>query len=200
MLNTPEDDAVLYVLGLLEPVEVVRFEHQVCLSRRLKRLVDELATAAASFIMIEALELGRKPSPHVREQLMRQIRLAQQQQLPVTATAALSEAHFSLPNCRDCVIISDRDGLIRWANPAFTSMCGYSLEELQGRSAGAILRGRESARDAQTALSRAVHHREPVLQQIVNYRKDGTPYRVEIDLRPVSTGFIAMERQLFTAA
>jgi hypothetical protein len=35
-----------------------------------------------------------------------------------------------------------------------------------------------------------------VIQKIINYRKDGTAYLVEINLHPVSSGFVAIETGL----
>jgi PAS domain S-box-containing protein len=96
----------------------------------------------------------------------------------------------------DPLVYADERGLVRWVNPAFSILCGHTPEELQGRTAGRMLRGPDSCPKAMERLRHAVQAHEPVLQQIVNYHKDGTAYLVEIDLRPVTGGYIALEREI----
>jgi hypothetical protein len=62
-----------------------------------------------------------------------------------------------------------------------------------------MLQGRGTATEAVAALRHAIQNRVRVKQQLLNYRRTGEQYLVEIDLRPVSNGFVAVERELAIA-
>jgi len=189
-----EDDAPFYVLGLLNPGERVLFEHCLCKSRTLACLCHELTRLVASLTVAEASLTNRVPTERLRAALMEQIRAIRQLDLPTLVKEALCEAHFAIPSTCDAVVFSDEAGLIHWVNPAFTQLCGYTLAEVHGLRAGSFLRGPESEPEAMDSLGNALRQRTPALRRIVNYHKSGKPYRVEIDLRPVSKGFVALER------
>lgn len=116
-----------------------------------------------------------------------------QEQLRLQATA--------LENAADAVIITDREGIILWANPAFTALSGYSLEEALGQNMRLIKSGlydQEYYRKLwETILSGQVWHSE-----IVNRRKDGSFYEVEQMITPVRdaqgeiTHFVATQRDI----
>ena len=194
MSHSVQDDAFCYVLGLMEHTEAVALEHRICKSRHLLFLFRELAELAASILIAEARLLNRCPDARLRAEVLRRVGVHPQHSLPTSIVTALREASFDLPGLLEGVVYSTSTGEIRWANRAFTSLCGYDLAELQGRTAGPLLQGADSDRFAAEALTKAVHQRTPTLQRIVNYHKNGTPYLVEIDLRPVKDGFVAIER------
>ena len=48
--------------------------------------------------------------------------------------------------CPEGLVVSGPDRLVHWVNPAFSEMCGYSLEELRGKNLGPILQGEKTDR------------------------------------------------------
>ena len=82
------------------------------------------------------------------------------------------------------VVITDTNGKIRYVNPAFTAMTGYTSEEARGQSTSILKSGRQSAAFYEdlwnTIRSKRVWHGE-----IVNRRKDGTLYDEEMRITPV---------------
>jgi PAS domain S-box-containing protein len=98
------------------------------------------------------------------------------------------------------------DRLVQWVNPAFVEMCGYSLDELRGKSLGPILQGEKTDPVVAARMRRAVHEFQPCREQLVNYRKDGTPYWVDIEITPILDDagaplwVVARERELPLAA
>jgi methyl-accepting chemotaxis protein len=94
------------------------------------------------------------------------------------------------------------DALVEWVNPEFTEMCGYSLEELRGKKLGPILQGALTEREAADRMRTAVHTAQPCSETLINYRKDGTHYRVAIDITPIFKRdgalrcFVAREREV----
>jgi methyl-accepting chemotaxis protein len=102
----------------------------------------------------------------------------------------------------ESLVRSDAEGLVEWVNPAFTEMCGYTLDELRGKKLGPILQGEKTDRETAERMRQAVHAHQPCCETILNYHKDGRPYWVQIAITPVfdETGqpilMIARENEL----
>ena len=100
------------------------------------------------------------------------------------------------------MVASGPDGLVQWVNPAFSAMCGYSLDELRGKKLGPILQGAKTDRETAERMRRAVHQYQPCRETILNYHKNGTPYWVEVAITPIldeagqPLWMVAREREL----
>jgi diguanylate cyclase (GGDEF)-like protein/PAS domain S-box-containing protein len=86
------------------------------------------------------------------------------------------------------IVITDTNAHIQWANPAFTQLTGFSLEEVLGRNPGELTKsGKQSPafyRNMwETILSGQTWHGE-----IVNRRKDGSLYDEALVIAPVTGG------------
>lgn len=100
---------------------------------------------------------------------------------------------------QNAVIITDTKGYIEWVNDGFTHLCGYTAEEVKGRKPGEFLQG--SLTDQQTVEHIRTHLREhkEITTELINYRKDGTPYWNRIAISPIFdekgalTQFISIE-------
>ncbi len=90
---------------------------------------------------------------------------------------------------------------IVYANPAFLSMTGYSLEEVLGESPR-LFQGEATSRSTLDRLRAALAVGEPFSARTVIYRKDGTPYDVEWSISPVRdeagtvTHFVSVQRDI----
>jgi PAS domain S-box-containing protein len=73
---------------------------------------------------------------------------------------------------------------IRYVNKAMTEMTGYSEEELMGRTPR-LLQGPETDREALDRLKETLSRGESVVDETVNYRKDGTPYHLRWRITPI---------------
>ncbi|MFM8765114.1 MAG: PAS domain-containing protein [Spartobacteria bacterium] len=97
---------------------------------------------------------------------------------------------------------TDANGHVVDINPAFSGLCGYTFEEIRGRKPGSLLQGSETTEDSILALRNAIRSRESCSVEMVNYHKNQTTYRVQIDLSPRFNsfgeleGFEALERKL----
>jgi PAS domain S-box-containing protein len=89
---------------------------------------------------------------------------------------------------------------VQWVNPAFTAMCGYSIDELRGKSLGPILQGKRTDLAAVSRMRSAIHALRPCRETLVNYHKEGWPYWVDIEITPILDDerqprwFVARER------
>ncbi|TCP58417.1 PAS domain S-box-containing protein [Rhodovulum bhavnagarense] len=86
----------------------------------------------------------------------------------------------------DVVIVSDVTGRITYVNPAFEAQTGHQLQEVLGQYPGELLRGRETDPHDAARVEAAIAAREPATVEILNYRKDGTPFWTEMRLQPLT--------------
>ena len=97
----------------------------------------------------------------------------------------------AVENANDAVVITEAEPVegsgprIVYVNPAFTRNTGYGAEEAVGQSPR-ILQGP----DTDPAVRARIHHRlktwQPVRAELLNYRKDGTPFWVELNIKPIA--------------
>ncbi|MEQ8587221.1 MAG: ATP-binding protein [Thalassobaculaceae bacterium] len=147
-----------------------------------------LANNVASTVIVGlALELTRK---HI---VMRK-RIADQQ---------LEDAKLSLvaKHTTNTVIITDGEGRIEWANAGFTRTTGYTLEEAIGKKPGELLQGPDTDPATVTLVRDSLARGSGFDVEILNYRKDGTPYWVEINCQSIQEPgqpkkFIAIENDI----
>ncbi|MDB9527316.1 PAS domain S-box protein [Oscillatoria sp. CS-180] len=110
-------------------------------------------------------------------------------------------------HANDAVLITEADFIdlpgprIIYANPAFTAMSGYSIEEVMGQTPR-ILQGPKTDRDQLDQVRLALQKGHQIRVELINYRKDGSEFWVEVDLVPVAnaegrvTHFVAFQRDV----
>jgi PAS domain S-box-containing protein len=79
------------------------------------------------------------------------------------------------------------DDPLVWVNPAFERMTGYAASEIVGRNCR-FLQGPGTDRDAVQRLREALQRGEAVRAELLNYRKDGTPFWNAFTISPVVDG------------
>jgi PAS domain S-box-containing protein len=90
----------------------------------------------------------------------------------------------------DAVVVTEPEPLeepgprIVYVNEAFTHMTGYTPAEVIGRTPR-ILQGVGTSPEAKRRIRTALERREAVRAELLNYRKDGSPFWVEISITPV---------------
>ena len=76
------------------------------------------------------------------------------------------------------------DNPISWANAAFLSLTGYDLGELQGRNCR-MLQGADTDRAEADRIREALSEGRTITAELLNYRKDGTPFWNAMTITPV---------------
>lgn len=69
-------------------------------------------------------------------------------------------------------------------NAAFCSLTGYAEDEVIGRNCR-FLRGPDTENGQTEKLRSAVHGQHSALAELINYRKDGTPFRNAVMIAPL---------------
>ena len=99
------------------------------------------------------------------------------------------ELAWSILDALPCaVIVTDRQGRIRWVNRGVPVLCGYDLAELHGLKPGDVLQGPDTDPEAVEQLRAAVANHRPCAVPIVNYHKSGEPYAALVELTPLGFG------------
>ncbi|MGK7929347.1 MAG: PAS domain S-box protein [Spirulina sp.] len=118
------------------------------------------------------------------------------------AEAELAKLSLVASKTDNLVIISDRDGAIEWVNESFTKTTQYTLEEVRGRKPGQFLQGALTDPKTIEQMRQVVCDRTSFVGEVLNYRKDGTPYWLALSINPVCndrgelTNFIAIESDI----
>jgi PAS domain S-box-containing protein/putative nucleotidyltransferase with HDIG domain len=116
--------------------------------------------------------------------------------------AVLNLQSSALNAAANAIVITDRDGVIEWVNPAFTKLTGYEFDEALGKNPSQLVKsGRHEPgfyqRMWETILSGQVWQGE-----MINRRKDGQLYTEEQTITPLPasdgkiTQFIAIKQDI----
>ncbi len=83
------------------------------------------------------------------------------------------------------VFITNADVKIEWVNDSFTRVTGYSAEEAIGRTPGELLNGPNTDPAVVEKLIKCREVEESFEGEILNYRKDGSPFWLYISSTPI---------------
>lgn len=97
----------------------------------------------------------------------------------------LKEMSLVAENTTNGVILSDGEGRIKWVNKAFERTTGYSLDEVKGRFPRSFLHGPETDRKVESEIIKLFKQKKGFIGDIINYKKDGTPYWIHLNLSPI---------------
>ena len=92
-----------------------------------------------------------------------------------------------IANSKVAAVVSDPkrpDNPIVACNEAFMKLTGYSREEIIGRNCR-FLRGERTEPEQTAMLREAVAARRPAMVELINYRKDGSPFRNAVMIAPL---------------
>jgi PAS domain S-box-containing protein len=134
------------------------------------------------------------------ERLVSKLKEKNTELLAQTETLRLPNA--AMTAAANAIVITDRDGSIVWANPAFSTLTGYTLAETVGKNLRDLVKSGQQERAVYeemwaTILAGRIWH-----GQLVNRRKDGSLYPEDLTITPVRdangkiTHFIAIKLDL----
>jgi len=104
----------------------------------------------------------------------------------------------------NAVVFTDARRHITWVNQGFTRMTGYEPAEVLGRAPGEILQNERSDPAVIATMRAALGRGEPCKCEILNRKKDGAEYWVDLDIVPlrdesgVLNGFMAVQSDVTT--
>ena len=114
----------------------------------------------------------------------------------------LVEFGHVVASTHDAIVMLDRAGVASWVNRSFIELTGYTAEEIVGRRPGDLISGPETSRERVAEIRRAIAMGEPLTTELINHRKDGSPFRTDVALTPLvnedgkTYGFFAVVRDI----
>ena len=110
-----QEQAALYVSGGMTPRERADFELVLEFHNEARQFVIELQVVSTDLILSRLTADLPGPSQQLKSRILDRLIERSQQTTP------------------DAFVMTGPDRLVQWVNPAFTEMCGYSLDELRGQ-------------------------------------------------------------------
>ncbi|MCB8976758.1 MAG: PAS domain S-box protein [Ardenticatenaceae bacterium] len=100
------------------------------------------------------------------------------------------------------IVVTDISGAVEWANPAFTGLTGYPLEEALGKNPRELVKSGKHPPSFFAAMWHTILAGNIWRGEVINRRKDGTLYTEEEAITPVwdengeMTHFIAIKQDI----
>jgi PAS domain S-box-containing protein len=155
------------------------------LTAELERRVEERTAQLAQANQSLQAEIAERQKTEERLRLLESVAVTANDAIMITEAEPIDE-----PGPR-----------IIYVNQAFTRMTGYTKEEVLGKTPR-ILQGPRSERTQLDKFRSALKQWQPTVVELLNYRKDGSEFWVEISIVPVAnaegwyTHWVAVERDI----
>ncbi len=113
----------------------------------------------------------------------------------------------SIENANDAILVTEAEPFnlpgprIIYANRVFTKMSGYSLGEVLGQTPR-MFQGPKTDPEARRKIRAALEAWQPIRIEVLNYRKDGSEFWVELNIVPVAnekgwyTHWVSVQREM----
>jgi PAS domain S-box-containing protein len=117
------------------------------------------------------------------------------------AEAERSRLAAAVTHAADAVVITDAEGVIEYANPAFEKISGYSLDEVRGKNPRVLKSGLHD-REFYEELWKTIKAGQVWRGHVVNRKKDGSMYDEEMTISPIAdtsgaiVNFVAVKRDV----
>jgi diguanylate cyclase (GGDEF)-like protein/PAS domain S-box-containing protein len=117
--------------------------------------------------------------------LMRNMRLRQENEQRLSESESrLLQRNLALSATSQGVLVADGSKIITYANDAASRLTGYARNELIGNSCS-MLQGPETSPETVGEMRAMLNAEQAFNGEILNYRKDGTPFWNELSITPV---------------
>jgi PAS domain S-box-containing protein len=147
---------------------------------------------------VNARPVSDSPGPAVVQGVARDVTTRREREAELrTRNRAIAAADVG-------IVISDAtrpDNPVTYVNDAFVRLTGYTAAEMEGANCR-ILQGPDTDPETVARLREAVDAREPVEVELLNYRRDGTPFWNRVTVTPVAdddgevTHFVGFQRDV----
>ena len=115
----------------------------------------------------------------------------------------ISLIESAMQRANDVIIIAkmNPEMSVVYVNEAFTLLTGYSAEEVIGKTPK-ILHGPKTDRNSLMQIKQSIQNGKPIRKDILNYRKNGSEFWVELDIAPITshqgdiTHWVSIQREI----
>ncbi len=150
----------------------------------------DLSVGLTQWVVLTGLFLMTATLAHYTNQLtqkaLKQSRNENEQR--IQAEAALRKLTRAVEQSPNSIVITDLKGTIEYVNPRFSSVTGYSLEEVIGKNPR-ILKTGETPPETYHQMWEALSSGREWRGEFVNHKKDGTRYFESAIISPVTDSY-----------
>jgi PAS domain S-box-containing protein len=115
----------------------------------------------------------------------------------------ISLIESAMQRANDVIIIAkmNPEMSVVYVNEAFTLLTGYSAEEVIGKTPK-ILHGPKTDLNSLMQIKQSIQNGKPIRKDILNYRKNGSEFWVELDIAPITshqgdiTHWVSIQREI----
>ncbi|WP_331775928.1 sensor domain-containing diguanylate cyclase [Sulfurospirillum sp. 1612] len=83
------------------------------------------------------------------------------------------------------VVITNKDAIVEWANPAFEKLTGYKAEDVMGKNPSDFINSGKQTPEFYEHMWQTILSKKPWRGELINKRKDGTLYYEELTITPI---------------
>ncbi|MFQ5501951.1 MAG: ATP-binding protein [Phycisphaerae bacterium] len=179
--------------SLIQEVQEIQerhFSEQAVVAGSMRRF-EYLIAGLIALMVLGVTAYGHKISRHVEATASERERMEEALRIRTTAIEAAGDA----------IMVTNRDGIIEYVNPAFTHAVGYTPEEAIGCQTSIFKSGKHDEAFYQN-LWQTVLEGKDWHGEMINRRKDGSLYPEELTISPVKdvkgevVRFIAIKRDI----
>ena len=157
----------------------------------------QLAVVVMAAIEARLTEQRLRQEVAVHEQTARTLRLADDR---------LRMLESSVEHANDAILVTEAEPTdepgprIIYANQAFTRTTGYTVAEVLGKNPR-MFQGPKTDPETKAKIRRALRRWKPIRIEVLNYRKDGSEFWVELNIVPVAneqgwyTHWVSVQRE-----
>lgn len=135
-------------------------------------------------LMLMLAHLGtQRRAKQIAEKLT--LTLSQQVAMEKSLNEQLSLQSSALNASANAIVIADAEGMIEWANPAFSRLTGYRLGEAIGHAPGELIGSGKQDQAFYKQMWETILSGAPWHGELINKRKNGELYHEEMTITPV---------------
>lgn len=91
----------------------------------------------------------------------------------------------ALESSINCVVITDKDANVEWANQAFESLTGFKVSDIIGKNPKEFISSHKQTEEFYSKMWKTILDKKPWRGELINKKKDGTLYDEELIITPV---------------
>jgi sigma-B regulation protein RsbU (phosphoserine phosphatase) len=188
-------------MGVTTEIDVAEAYTSFYDTRRLA-ITAAVLTIGLIFALTAMFLWNRKQMAKVQSDLEAMVAQVQEKARALAkANEELNRQSAALEAAADSIVITDTDGTIRWVNPAFSKLTGYSSDEALGENPRVLKSGMHDP-PFYKHMWDTINSGQVWNGEVVNRRKDGSLWTEEMSITPVRNeqgqivDFVAIKRDI----
>ena len=85
----------------------------------------------------------------------------------------------------NCIVITNKDAYVEWANLAFEKLTGFKISEIIGKNPKEFISSRKQTKEFYSQMWKTILDKKPWRGELINKKKDGSLYDEELIITPV---------------